>query len=50
MLRENASGRAFYERLGGQLGGERQDKEAGQTINKIAHEWPDLSTLLADSC
>ena len=49
VLRENGAGRAFYDRLGGIAGGERQDVESGHTINEIAYEWPDLGALLADT-
>jgi len=49
VLRGNAAGRAFYERLGGTLGGERQDKEAGHPIDEIAYEWPDLDTLAGET-
>ena len=49
VLRENAAARAFYERLGGNPGGARQDREAGYTVDEVAYEWPDLSTLLVEA-
>ncbi|HUN49263.1 MAG TPA: GNAT family N-acetyltransferase [Stellaceae bacterium] len=49
VLRGNAAGRAFYQHIGGTLGGERQDKEAGHVIDEVAYEWPDLSALVGES-
>ena len=46
VLRENAAGRGFYARLGGEVGSERRDTEAGHTIIETAYEWPDLAALV----
>ncbi len=46
VLRDNAPARAFYERLGGQPGGERMEKREGHDLAEAAYRWSDLSALL----
>jgi ribosomal protein S18 acetylase RimI-like enzyme len=46
-LRDNAPGRAFYERLGGALGGEGRTDIGGQFYTEVAYDWPDLRSWLA---
>ncbi len=48
VLRENATARGFYARLGGKPGGERRDIEAGHTVIETAYEWRDLAVLAGD--
>lgn len=44
VLRENASARSFYERLGGAPAGERADEQLEMT--EVAYGWSDLSLLV----
>ncbi len=44
-LRENAPARAFYERLGGELCGEKQEVRDGAVLHSVAYGWPDLRVL-----
>lgn len=46
VLRENQLARAFYERLGGTLIGERVDELSGATVAEIAYGWSDLNALV----
>lgn len=46
VLRDNAPARAFYERLGGQPGGERTERREGHELAETAYRWRDLSALL----
>jgi len=46
VLRENASARSFYERLGGVPAGEKTDEESGVTVTEMAYGWRDLSALV----
>jgi ribosomal protein S18 acetylase RimI-like enzyme len=50
VLRENAPARAFYERLGGTLGGERTDEVHGATVIEVAYTWNDLAALERSCC
>lgn len=45
VLRENASARLFYERLGGAPAGERADGQSGAMVTEMAYCWSDLSRL-----
>jgi hypothetical protein len=45
VLRDNASGRAFYESLGGSLVGEKSIDLGGATLPEVAYGWPDLRAL-----
>ncbi|NVO27749.1 GNAT family N-acetyltransferase [Donghicola sp. C2-DW-16] len=44
-LRENAPARAFYEHLGGELCGEKQEDRDGAVLHSVAYGWPDLRVL-----
>lgn len=46
-LRENASARGFYERLGGKVCGEKQEDRDGAVLHSVAYGWRDLSMLIA---
>jgi ribosomal protein S18 acetylase RimI-like enzyme len=46
VLRENAKARAFYERLGGVLVGEKAEDQSGVMLAEVAYGWRDLSALL----
>lgn len=46
VLRENLPARAFYERLGGVVVGERTDEESGAVMVEVAYGWSDLSVLV----
>jgi len=46
VLRENAGARAFYERLGGALVGERNEEQAGAMLCEIAYGWGEVSRLV----
>jgi ribosomal protein S18 acetylase RimI-like enzyme len=46
VLRENVPARAFYERLGGVLVGQKDDEQSGTTLTEVAYGWRDLSSLL----
>ncbi|MBN9082360.1 MAG: hypothetical protein BGP04_07495 [Rhizobiales bacterium 62-17] len=45
VLRENLQARGFYERLGGQVMGELEDKRDGAVLNELAYGWRDLLVL-----
>jgi ribosomal protein S18 acetylase RimI-like enzyme len=45
VLRDNTEARGFYERLGGQLVGERTKTEGEHTFEEVAYGWPDLNAL-----
>lgn len=45
VLRENIRARAFYERLGGQIVGERTDSRGEVALAEVAYGWRDLSVL-----
>jgi ribosomal protein S18 acetylase RimI-like enzyme len=47
VLRENAHARGFYQRLGGQLVGERTQREGEHAFEEVAYGWPDLNALRA---
>lgn len=47
VLRENASARRFYERLGGEVVGEKEDRRPDVSLFEIAYGWRDLGQLLA---
>lgn len=49
VLRDNAPARAFYERLGGEPGGERMETREGHALAEAAYRWRDLATLLGPS-
>ncbi len=44
-LRENAPARGFYERLGGETCGEKQEDRDGAVLTSVAYGWRDLSAL-----
>jgi hypothetical protein len=46
VLRDNASARSFYERLGGAIVGERREEESGTALVAMAYGWTDLSPLV----
>lgn len=46
VLRDNAAGRAFYERVGGRVVAEREIEIGGARLVETAYGWPDLSRLL----
>jgi len=46
VLRENASARLFYERLGGALAGEKAEEQSGMMATEVAYGWSDLSPLV----
>jgi GNAT superfamily N-acetyltransferase len=46
VLRENAPARAFYERRGGALAGEKAEEQAGVMLTEVAYAWSDLSSLV----
>jgi ribosomal protein S18 acetylase RimI-like enzyme len=45
VLRENAHARAFYEKLGGIIVGEKIDERPNAALIEDAYGWPDLSPL-----
>lgn len=47
VLRENRPARAFYERLGGSIVGEKANVQSGATLVEIAYGWHDLSGLVS---
>jgi len=49
VLRDNAPARAFYERLGGEPGGERTERREGHELAEAAYRWRDLAALLGPS-
>ncbi|HEY5845823.1 MAG TPA: GNAT family N-acetyltransferase [Microlunatus sp.] len=46
VLATNGEAQRFYERLGGQLGGERLFDEDGDLLPERIYIWPDVTTLL----
>lgn len=46
VLRDNAPARAFYERLGGALAGERVERREGHDLAEVAYRWSDLAVLI----
>ncbi|MFN8538235.1 MAG: hypothetical protein U0232_12255 [Thermomicrobiales bacterium] len=46
VLDTNATGRGFYEALGGVPVGEKTEELGGATIREVAYGWPDLTELL----
>jgi ribosomal protein S18 acetylase RimI-like enzyme len=49
VLRENAPARRFYERLGGQVVGERTETDGGHAFNEVAYGWADMASLCSSS-
>jgi ribosomal protein S18 acetylase RimI-like enzyme len=47
VLRENANARGFYERLGGEVIGERTELDGDDSFDEIAYGWANLDTLCA---
>jgi len=47
VLRENTNARAFYERLGGQIVGERTEVDGEASFDEIAYGWARLESLYA---
>jgi ribosomal protein S18 acetylase RimI-like enzyme len=45
VLRENAGARRFYERLGGEVVGERTQVDGDDVFNEVAYGWADLDAL-----
>ena len=48
MLAANPS-RFFYEAMGGQRAGERQESFAGTELEELAYGWPDLESWLKET-
>jgi ribosomal protein S18 acetylase RimI-like enzyme len=48
VLRENVPARAFYERIGGALVGERRLDEYGTPLTEVAYGWRDLAALAGE--
>ncbi|TCU18190.1 GNAT family N-acetyltransferase [Rhizobium sullae] len=46
VLRENTVARRFYDGLGGELVGEKEDRRGTMTLVEVAYGWRDLSPLL----
>jgi ribosomal protein S18 acetylase RimI-like enzyme len=49
VLRENAHARRFYERLGGQVVGERTQVDGEHAFKEVAYGWLDLESLCSAS-
>ena len=47
VLRENANARCFYERLGGEVVGERTAVDGEDTFDEVAYGWDSLESLWA---
>lgn len=47
VLRDNLPARAFYERMGGEIVGAREEEQDGVSFAELAYGWPALSALLA---
>ncbi len=47
VLRENANARGFYERLGGEVIGERTEMDGEDSVDEVAYGWANLDTLRA---
>ena len=47
VLADNAPARAFYERLGGTLVGQREERFGGALLYEAGYGWPAIDTLLA---
>ena len=47
VLTTNAPARAFYEKLGGTLEGEKAEDHDGTTLHEVAYGWRDLGALAA---
>jgi ribosomal protein S18 acetylase RimI-like enzyme len=45
-LAANAPARAFYERLGGEPAGQREERFAGALLDEVGYGWPRIETLL----
>jgi len=45
-LADNAPARTFYEGLGGQLTGQREERFAGALLYEVGYGWPRIETLL----
>jgi ribosomal protein S18 acetylase RimI-like enzyme len=45
-LHDNAPARAFYERLGGRVAGQREERFAGALLYEVGYGWPRIATLL----
>jgi len=45
-LTANEPARGFYERLGGQLAGQREERFAGALLYEVGYGWPRIETLL----
>jgi ribosomal protein S18 acetylase RimI-like enzyme len=46
VLSENQKARRFYERLGGRLVGEREERQPQMILAEVAYGWPDLAALM----
>jgi ribosomal protein S18 acetylase RimI-like enzyme len=47
VLSENTKARAFYERLGGEIVGERTEVDGEDSFDEVAYGWASLGTLCA---
>jgi hypothetical protein len=47
VLRENAKARRFYERLGGVVVAEKEERRAGGVLVEVAYGWRGLGPLMA---
>jgi ribosomal protein S18 acetylase RimI-like enzyme len=45
VLRDNAVARRFYEQIGGEVVGEKEDIREGTALIEVAYGWPDLARL-----
>jgi GNAT superfamily N-acetyltransferase len=45
VLRDNALGRGFYDRMGGRAGAEKRDARDGYELIEVAYTWPDIASL-----
>ncbi|MQA65971.1 MAG: GNAT family N-acetyltransferase [Alphaproteobacteria bacterium] len=50
VLRENHGARRFYERIGGEVVGKKEDVRDGDTLHEVAYGWRDLTMLLNPPC
>ena len=45
-LAANDPARAFYERLGGEIAGQREERVAGALLDEVGYGWPRIESLL----
>lgn len=49
VLADNHNARRFYEHLGGQVAGQREDRRPQALLTEVAYGWPDLRSLAVKS-